>query len=116
MKQAHNDYRACKRDVRVVDAVRIAEHVPDHGRWEGHDDPDECATPVAEAWSIESQQHENGQRRTEPLSKVSNVENVVRAECDDNRSEEHTSELQSLMRISYAVFCLKKKKQQQQIQ
>src|SRR3546814_1780946 len=30
------------------------------------------------------------------------------------RSEEHTSELQSLMRISYAVFCLKKKKQQTQ--
>src|SRR3546814_3843341 len=30
----------------------------------------------------------------------------------DQRSEEHTSELQSLMRISYAVFCLKKKKQQ----
>src|SRR3546814_6778689 len=28
------------------------------------------------------------------------------------RSEEHTSELQSLMRISYAVFCLKKQKQQ----
>src|SRR3546814_1468325 len=28
----------------------------------------------------------------------------------DRRSEEHTSELQSLMRISYAVFCLKKKK------
>src|SRR3546814_10307038 len=28
----------------------------------------------------------------------------------DTRSEEHTSELQSLMRISYAVFCLKKKK------
>src|SRR3546814_3728404 len=30
---------------------------------------------------------------------------------DGERSEEHTSELQSLMRISYAVFCLKKKKQ-----
>src|SRR3546814_10746914 len=30
-----------------------------------------------------------------------------------SRSEEHTSELQSLMRISYAVFCLKKKNQQQ---
>src|SRR3546814_2545659 len=30
-----------------------------------------------------------------------------------NRSEEHTSELQSLMRISYAVFCLKKKKTSQ---
>src|SRR3546814_9682946 len=31
---------------------------------------------------------------------------------DSGRSEEHTSELQSLMRISYAVFCLKKKNQQ----
>src|SRR3546814_2948210 len=31
------------------------------------------------------------------------------------RSEEHTSELQSLMRISYAVFCLKKKKKQHEI-
>src|SRR3546814_4749935 len=34
----------------------------------------------------------------------------------DARSEEHTSELQSLMRISYAVFCLKKKKYNQQTQ
>src|SRR3546814_5686679 len=32
-----------------------------------------------------------------------------------DRSEEHTSELQSLMRISYAVFCLKKKKQKNSI-
>src|SRR3546814_5443980 len=35
-------------------------------------------------------------------------------EFHTNRSEEHTSELQSLMRISYAVFCLKKKNKQQQ--
>src|SRR3546814_4473190 len=34
-----------------------------------------------------------------------------RARSAGVRSEEHTSELQSLMRISYAVFCLKKKKQ-----
>src|SRR3546814_4165089 len=34
------------------------------------------------------------------------------AVCGFHRSEEHTSELQSLMRISYAVFCLKKKKNQ----
>src|SRR3546814_7913860 len=33
-----------------------------------------------------------------------------RGDVGDLRSEEHTSELQSLMRISYAVFCLKKKK------
>src|SRR3546814_1996729 len=32
--------------------------------------------------------------------------------CSDRRSEEHTSELQSLMRISYAVFCLKNKQHQ----
>src|SRR3546814_2089509 len=31
------------------------------------------------------------------------------SDIGDTRSEEHTSELQSLMRISYAVFCLKKK-------
>src|SRR3546814_4813160 len=37
------------------------------------------------------------------------------ARCDWVRSEEHTSELQSLMRISYAVFCLKKKKFKDQI-
>src|SRR3546814_9985915 len=46
-------------------------------------------------------------------------EEVIRKDMDageitrhrhDNRSEEHTSELQSLMRNSYAVFCLKKKK------
>src|SRR3546814_1152797 len=38
---------------------------------------------------------------------------LVPFEADEGiiRSEEHTSELQSLMRISYAVFCLKKKKQ-----
>src|SRR3546814_4000139 len=35
---------------------------------------------------------------------------VRRAAVRKHRSEEHTSELQSLMRISYAVFCLKKKK------
>src|SRR3546814_6771989 len=41
-------------------------------------------------------------------------EGLLRAGHDEHlvgiRSEEHTSELQSLMRISYAVFCLKKKK------
>src|SRR3546814_9827295 len=36
--------------------------------------------------------------------------NAIQGPPFDCRSEEHTSELQSLMRISYAVFCLKKKK------
>src|SRR3546814_6905080 len=38
---------------------------------------------------------------------------MVEPERSPGRSEEHTSELQSLMRISYAVFCVTKKKQQQ---
>src|SRR3546814_3617317 len=38
------------------------------------------------------------------------VEAAMQKMMAANRSEEHTSELQSLMRISYAVFCLKKKK------
>src|SRR3546814_7476738 len=37
----------------------------------------------------------------------------IEEEQPQHRSEEHTSELQSLMRISYAVFCLKKKKQKE---
>src|SRR3546814_6433843 len=45
---------------------------------------------------------------TSSLRHIHGRENVV-------RSEEHTSELQSLMRHSYAVFCLKKKKKQTHI-
>src|SRR3546814_8423728 len=42
---------------------------------------------------------------------VSSGTDFSRSARSDTRSEEHTSELQSLMRISYAVFCLKKKNQ-----
>src|SRR3546814_2840418 len=41
---------------------------------------------------------------------------VLQVSPSDERSEEHTSELQSLMRISYAVLCLKKKKTTKQKQ
>src|SRR3546814_1277641 len=41
------------------------------------------------------------------------IEFPARLDQGEARSEEHTSELQSLMRISYAVFCLKKKKKKQ---
>src|SRR3546814_3441330 len=49
---------------------------------------------------------------------VKNRDQLMDAAYDDNvyRSEEHTSELQSLMRISYAVFCLKKKTRTQMSQ
>src|SRR3546814_5933956 len=41
---------------------------------------------------------------------------ILSCPISTTRSEEHTSELQSLMRISYAVFCLKKKKNTQKTQ
>src|SRR3546814_1637822 len=53
-------------------------------------------------------------QRLHQLLQLAAVEEVGRAAAqvhlDHLRSEEHTSELQSLMRISYAVFCLKEKK------
>src|SRR3546814_8233525 len=49
------------------------------------------------------------QRRAEPEAGGAGLP-VGRHRLRADRSEEHTSELQSLMRISYAVFCLKKKK------
>src|SRR3546814_1025410 len=48
-------------------------------------------------------------RRPDPGSPDHQVCGHALAAFEDERSEEHTSELQSLMRISYAVFCLKKK-------
>src|SRR3546814_1833614 len=53
--------------------------------------------PLMRAYSIASANYEE------------NLE-FLSIKVQDGRSEEHTSELQSLMRISYAVFCLKKKK------
>src|SRR3546814_3024624 len=50
----------------------------------------------------------NGFRNQATCLKVEGGLNLVDANYSE-RSEEHTSELQSLMRISYAVFCLKKK-------
>src|SRR3546814_6224750 len=49
---------------------------------------------------------------TPPLGVVDTENMVCKRWEEARRSEEHTSELQSLMRISYAVFCLKKKNQQ----
>src|SRR3546814_1518782 len=63
-----------------------------------------CDPAVASAWAIET-------------ARVSGSNGLVIRKVGSGRSprsEEHTSELQSLMRISYAVFCLKKKKKTQQ--
>src|SRR3546814_5693622 len=48
--------------------------------------------------------------KSKPLEEAAQALFAAVAAAQQPRSEEHTSELQSLMRISYAVFCLKKKK------
>src|SRR3546814_6953544 len=64
------------------------------------------ATPSSMAKNIIAQLRENGEVQRGWLGvRIQNVTD----ELAEGRSEEHTSELQSLMRISYAVFCLKKK-------
>src|SRR3546814_3656656 len=50
------------------------------------------------------------QRRSNPATLPDQTVRWIASSAFGLRSEEHTSELQSLMRISYAVFCLKKKK------
>src|SRR3546814_3970728 len=52
----------------------------------------------------------HGGRKFELTKNQIRLAQSAMANRDTHRSEEHTSELQSLMRISYAVFCLKKKK------
>src|SRR3546814_6304252 len=55
-----------------------------------------------------------GGDRLEP--RIAGLGGILPVIGDRIKSEEHTSELQSLMRISYAVFCLKKKKKHQNLQ
>src|SRR3546814_6660876 len=57
-----------------------------------------------------------GRSPARPLSAERREQGALRGfEEELSRSEEHTSELQSLMRISYAVFCLKKKNKTNEI-
>src|SRR3546814_5844657 len=60
---------------------------------------------------LDAEHHLESQRRAAPLQRAARRHPQGLRQGADRapRSEEHTSELQSLMRISYAVFCLKKK-------
>src|SRR3546814_7266967 len=61
---------------------------------------------MATSWLRPNVRHEESPSRRQARRRP-----VLAAAHIRGRSEEHTSELQSLMRISYAVFCLKKKQQ-----
>src|SRR3546814_8633739 len=83
-----------------------------------------CALPISPAIRAPVLSGHAGRYRSAPAAKRSSCNRPGRPRRPDNggspqyrtarndraRSEEHTSELQSLMRISYAVFCLKKKR------
>src|SRR3546814_6460256 len=71
-----------------------------------------CATPVAEGMKVftKSPKAIAAQRAVMEFLLINHPLDCPICDQGGERSEEHTSELQSLMRISYAVFCLKKKK------
>src|SRR3546814_8118504 len=62
---------------------------------------------ISDLWRQRHQQR----RKSCPVEMLQQSEQLDVRSGPTRRSEEHTSELQSLMRISYAVFCLKKKNQ-----
>src|SRR3546814_2610410 len=82
----------------------------------GSADHDEDAEGGEEVTEIDQQALEEGHRQVRVDPRRRDMGDPQRHRGGDHhldeqlRSEEHTSELQSLMRISYAVFCLKKKK------
>src|SRR3546814_5256233 len=97
-------------NVRILDFIRelIRDEPPRYG-WAKF--PIGTAAPVTPRWEpagrwIAYLKREHG------LTQVWRVDvgTGAASQVTNSRSEEHTSELQSLMRISYAVFCLKKKK------
>src|SRR3546814_7289709 len=66
--------------------------------------------PIAEAVDHEIRDENARKRNGQALQNRLGQGQYAERQRPPPRSEEHTSELQSLMRISYAVFCLKKKK------
>src|SRR3546814_4317553 len=75
-----------------------------------------CLSGVLGQWDLDAEGGAAGIARAgtqQPAWHIGELRSVAPAELPRIRSEEHTSELQSLMRISYAVFCLKKKKRTQ---
>src|SRR3546814_2398326 len=66
-------------------------------------------TPMTRQWLCARRLQECVTSAKRRMRIVHDGRRFARAPAQDVRSEEHTSELQSLMRISYAVFCLQKK-------
>src|SRR3546814_9788810 len=95
------------RHQRQVDDDRADPPYPGDG---GHPQPVRRQYRAADPRTAALARRRRLRTRTVELSNRFDAEPRLRCRDPAQRSEEHTSELQSLMRISYAVFCLKKKK------
>src|SRR3546814_5588349 len=94
------------------DAAAVLRHYDSDVRGDQSEEYLDISNAVALLWRLEQRGIDVGGRWIELAEKAARLgsdHQLVFADAH-YRSEEHTSELQSLMRISYAVFCLKKKK------
>src|SRR3546814_2563658 len=99
--------RGCYHSTRSIAALELPGAVQNRAN--------SCGSAVIKRWAVRTPEsagiHEN--RRPQTHFARAGPERYLKLcppQIIELRSEEHTSELQSLMRISYAVFCLKKKK------
>src|SRR3546814_9199775 len=99
---------ACERRVNV----RNSEIAPSHRRVRRVEL--DIGTPQTVVGVPVRQQHSATQRSAVNVNDIWAMVVAISRAPFDQRSEEHTSELQSLMRNSYAVFCLKKNKKKKQ--
>src|SRR3546814_1272314 len=106
----------CSSDLRQT--IMLIEEIEAHGKT---DIQLQRAKEVAEAANLAKSRYIVGVSHEirSPLNIISGYAQLIERNPTEHvedaiRSEEHTSELQSLMRISYAVFCLKKKKHKKQ--
>src|SRR3546814_10312099 len=83
-----------------------------HHRRRGRDEAALCRHGQGHAYGVSAAEYQRGRGLAHAGNELGYAQPRVHIAAD-GRSEEHTSELQSLMRISYAVFCLKKKKNNQ---
>src|SRR3546814_1312860 len=98
-------HRAVESDVRAEPtANEVRDYPEDLVEKEQHGDLQRAVSELVEMQHHQHPQGAVGQGKSPVIARDQQVLAHVRS-----RSEEHTSELQSLMRISYAVFCLKKK-------
>src|SRR3546814_5315386 len=96
----------CSSDLRAMDAQQLQEQGKQQvNRHLRADRPAYVIEAAPVAKPVRLQEHDMGPRAIGPV--FDHLKAII---AGLQRSEEHTSELQSLMRISYAVFCLKKQK------